>query len=132
MGSEVEARTGIGPGPAQAARERELVADRRPAGEPRPVPAVEAQQDARACERAAGDAGLRGRSERRDSGAREEMGAGRDRSGFVDPGRWMVERVETRSADRTPGNEQGGGNGGKHGRTCPREAREQKRGCREA
>jgi hypothetical protein len=44
----------------------------------------------------------------------------------------MVERVETRSADRTPGDEQGGGNGGQHGRACPREAREQDRGCPEA
>ena len=97
-------------GRRRAAGERELVADRGAAGKGAPAAAVEAEQDARASERAAGDAGLGRGAERRGPGTREEVGADRDRPARHRT-RWMraLERVEPGGADRAPRQEQGGG-----------------------
>ncbi len=132
MGGEVEARAGIIRGPAQMAAQRELVADRRAAGEPAPLAAVEAQQDTSARERAAGDAGLRRCAERRGPRVCEEMSADRDRSAVVDRGRRMVERIETGGACRATREEQGGRKDREPGRPGTRQAGEQGGGGRKA
>ena len=125
VGSEVEARIGIVRRPAQTAGEQELVADRGAAGKGAPSAASEAQQDARAGERAAGDAGLGRGSEGRGPGTREEVGANRDRPRVPDRGGCVVERVEPGGADRAPRQEQGGGHHREPGRAGASQAGEQ-------
>ena len=132
MGGEVEAGVGVLRRPAQGAGQRELVAYRRPAGERGPVPAVEAQQEAAACEGADGDARLSGRAKRGRSRACEEVGAGRERAAVDDLGRCVAERIEPRGARRAPGQKQGGGEHGEQRRAGGSETSKQDSGGRKA
>ena len=132
MGGEVEAGVGVLRRPAQGAGQRELVAYRRPAGERGPVSAVEAQQEAAACEGAGGDASLSGRAKRGRSRACEEVGAGRERAAVVDLGRCVVERIESRGARRAPRQKQGGGEHREQRRAGASQTRKQDGGGRKA
>ena len=87
VGGEVEARVGILRGPAQRAGERELVADRRPAGEASVPSRPSKRSRTRLPASRRRRCGPRRTRRTPTARAREEVGAGRHRSPVVDQGR---------------------------------------------
>ena len=132
VGGEVEARAGILGGKAQAAGQRELVADRGAPGKRARAAAVEAQQHSNARERAAGDAGLGRGPERRGPRASDQVCPNRDRPAVVDQARGVVECFEAGGPDRRARQEQGGREDREHGRAGAGQAAEQGSGRCEA